>query len=200
MLELPLPAVNCERVGVQHDGQTCYSGVEARQVAPEAWRALDAALHPGVEGHPSSTWMDGKWSVGGGYVGEEGAAVLSAVHGWSLLPSHSSRLPTPSLMLAGGSRAARLNEADEAAAPRSCCVGEAVGLDVELHNPLQLDLAVTRLRLACTWEPTAGAAGGGGPSPDSIPPGTQSEASQQSFQVCVTGWGSCRMEWGGLAA
>ncbi|KAL4458148.1 hypothetical protein ABPG75_013013 [Micractinium tetrahymenae] len=112
VLELPLPAVNCERVGLQHDGQTCYSGVEARQVAEHSWKALDATLQPALESHPSGNWL-------------------------------------------GGSRA-RLAELDDVG-ERSCCVGEPVGLDVELSNPLQLDLAVTHLRLACTWEPPAGA-------------------------------------------
>ncbi|PRW18320.1 trafficking particle complex subunit 8 [Chlorella sorokiniana] len=140
VLSLPLPAVNCEHVGVQHDGQAAYSGVEARQLAPEAWQALEAALQPGLDGHPSSTWLD------------------------------------------GGSRAARLNEAGEEGAPRSCCAGEAVGLDVELHNPLQLDLAVTHLRLACSWEPAAGAAGGARGAEGS-PPGVQGAAGEQGFQL-----------------
>ncbi|EFN58685.1 hypothetical protein CHLNCDRAFT_140292 [Chlorella variabilis] len=59
---------------------------------------------------------------------------------------------------AGGSRM-RLAEAEEN--QRSCCVGEAVGLDVELHNPLQLDLHVTHLRLACTWDPATSSSGAG---------------------------------------
>ena len=59
VLELPLPEVDVERVGVQADGQACYAGVEARQVAPEAWRSLDAALHPAVEAHPGGAWLDG---------------------------------------------------------------------------------------------------------------------------------------------
>lgn len=66
MLSLPLPAVNCEHVGVQHDGQAAYSGVEARQLAPDAWQALEAALHPGMDGHPSSTWLDGERVQDGG--------------------------------------------------------------------------------------------------------------------------------------
>ena len=53
----------------------------------------------------------------------------------------------------------RLAEAEEN--QRSCCVGEAVGLDVELHNPLQLDLHVTHLRLACTWDPATSSSGAG---------------------------------------
>lgn len=65
MLELPLPQVGVERVGVQADGQACYAGVEARQVAPQTWRALDAGLHPAVEAHPSGTWLDGRcWEAG----------------------------------------------------------------------------------------------------------------------------------------
>ena len=91
---------------------------------------------------------------------------------------------------AGGSRAARLNEAGEEGAPRSCCAGEAVGLDVELHNPLQLDLAVTHLRLACSWEPAAGAAGGGGSGPGGSPSAAQGAAGEQGFQVrCIAGAG-----------
>lgn len=66
VLSLPLPAVNCEHVGVQHDGQAAYSGVEARQLAPQAWQALEAALHPGMDGHPSSTWLDGEQVQDGG--------------------------------------------------------------------------------------------------------------------------------------
>ena len=66
VLELALPVVNRTHVGVQHDGQTCYSGVEARQVLPDAWRALDAALQPQgeantnglrLEGDPERSWV-----------------------------------------------------------------------------------------------------------------------------------------------
>lgn len=42
----------------------------------------------------------------------------------------------------------------------TCCVGEAVGVDLELSNPLALDLPITRLRLACTFEPAGGAPAG----------------------------------------
>lgn len=71
---------------------------------------------------------------------------------------------------AGGSRA-RLAEGDDPA-ERCCCVGEPVGVDVELCNPLQLDLAVSRLRLACTWEPPAAGSGDG-------EAGSQQQAQQQ---------------------
>ena len=66
VLDLALPVVNRTQVGVHHDGQTCYNGVEARQVLPEAWRALDAALQPQgeastnglrLEGDPDGCWV-----------------------------------------------------------------------------------------------------------------------------------------------
>ena len=37
----------------------------------------------------------------------------------------------------------------------TCVVGETVGIDVELSNPLQVELSLTHLRLACTFEPAA---------------------------------------------
>lgn len=40
----------------------------------------------------------------------------------------------------------------------SCCVGEDVGVDIDMRNPLRIDLAVTRLRLVCTFEPAVAAA------------------------------------------
>lgn len=67
-------------------------------------------------------------------------------------------------------------------------MGEPVGVDVELCNPLQLDLAVSRLRLACTWEPPAGARGAEGSPPPAPAPaagsgdgeaGSQQQAQQQ---------------------
>ncbi len=84
----------------------------------------------------------------------------------------------------------RLGDADDAsaAAPRTCCVGEQVGLDVELSNPLQLDLALTRLRLACSWEPSTppgSAATAVRSSPDGSTDGSVADGSgrQQGFQV-----------------
>lgn len=102
VLELPLPAVNCERVGLHHDGQTCYSGVEARQVPPEAWRALDAALHPALEGLPSGgNWLDG----------EQRARVAGRVEGPGVRPALLEALDV-------GSPAAALDA--EADAPPPC--------------------------------------------------------------------------------
>lgn len=56
--------------------------------------------------------------------------------------------------LDGSSRGSVADWGSAAAAVHTCCVGEAVGLDVELRNPLQIDLKLTRLRLACTFEPS----------------------------------------------
>eukprot|EP00887_Chlorella_sp_A99_P001561 scaffold8.g1561.t1 len=134
VLELPLPEVGLERVGLQYDGQTCYAGVEARQVPSEAWRPLEAAVQPQAEaGAGPLTWLD------------------------------------------GSSRAAL-----EPQRRHSCCVGEVVGLDVELRNPLQVDLAITRLRLACTFEP---AAGGGVAAEGPTSPGGAGAAAAAGFQV-----------------
>ena len=147
-LELPLPNVDCERVVVQHNGQTCFSGTESRQVPSETWRTLDAALQPGLEAPSSGTWLEGvlHHGLGQGSMHSPGKRRLAG--------------PPPSscpLCATGGSRA-RLTEANDD--QRSCCVGEAVGVDVELCNPLQLDLHVSRLRLACSWGPAASSAGG----------------------------------------
>ena len=150
VLSLPLPAVNCEHVGVQHDGQAAYSGVEARHLAPEAWQALEAALQPGLEGHPSGTWLDGeRWMRAGRWLRLQGGVHTHQRCGdikWCLVmqplcpscpcwhvrvkPLRGPTLPALPAHLAGpagGSRAARLNEAGEEGVPRSCCVGEAVG-------------------------------------------------------------------------
>lgn len=54
---------------------------------------------------------------------------------------------------AGGSRASMAGQQAE----HTCVVGEAVGVEVELSNPLQVELAVTRLRLGCSFEPAGGA-------------------------------------------
>lgn len=148
VLELPLPEVELERVGLQYDGQTCYANVEARQVPVETWRPLEAAVQPQSEAGPL-TWLD------------------------------------------GGSRAVL------AEAPRhTCCAGEVVGVDVELRNPLQVDLALTRLRLACTFEASSSGGGTGGgiisPSADGAAAGVTGwhgqERSQQPQQQAGLGF------------
>ena len=90
---------------------------------------------------------------------------------------------------AGGSRA-RLNEAEEAP-PACCCVGEAVGVDVELSNPLHLDLALTRLRLACSWEPAAGDSASTLASPE----GGASSSSSSSVDTASEGFQVSRSNW-----
>ena len=64
-LELPVPVINLERVGLQYDSQTGYGTPEARQVGGEVWRPLEAAVQPPAEGGPL-TWLDGGWGRGGG--------------------------------------------------------------------------------------------------------------------------------------
>lgn len=59
VLELALPVVNRVQVGVQHDGETCYSGVEARQVPPEVWTAVDAALQQQGEANTNGSRTEG---------------------------------------------------------------------------------------------------------------------------------------------
>lgn len=52
----------------------------------------------------------------------------------------------------------------------SCCVGEDIGIDVEVSNPLKIELAITKLRLVClfTAPPSTSQHGsGGGKSDDS---------------------------------
>ncbi|KAL4852692.1 Trafficking protein particle complex subunit 8 [Chlorella vulgaris] len=139
VLPLPLPQVSCERVGLQHDGQTCYCSVDARQVEGGVWAALDSALQPTAEPQQGgSSWLE------------------------------------------GGSRP-RLADGDAGAL--SCCVGEAVGVDVVLHNPLHLHLHTTRLRLACTCDPQPPAGGAGERSAAGEDGGQQQQGSQQGFQV-----------------
>lgn len=36
-----------------------------------------------------------------------------------------------------------------------CCMGEDVGVDIELRNPLKIELNVTKLRLSCTFQASA---------------------------------------------
>lgn len=57
-LELPLPTINLERVGLQYNSQTGYGTQQAREVDGEAWRSLEAAVQPASEGGPI-TWLDG---------------------------------------------------------------------------------------------------------------------------------------------
>jgi hypothetical protein len=56
-------------------------------------------------------------------------------------------------------------------------------VDVELSNPLQLDLVVTRLRLAGIWDPAPGAAGGTGDALSSLEGSTAGAATSEGFQV-----------------
>ncbi len=76
-------------------------------------------------------------------------------------------------------------------------MGEPVGLDVELSNPLQLDLAVSQLRLACSWEgpaeahaaeggatATPAAGGGGGEAGSQQQVAAQAEQQGPGFRVC----------------
>lgn len=95
VLSLPLPAVNCEHVGVQHDGQAAYSGVEARHLAPEAWQALEAALQPGLEGHPSGTWLDGeRWMRAGWWPRlQSGVHTQPALWGHQVVPCYAALVP-----------------------------------------------------------------------------------------------------------
>jgi hypothetical protein len=60
-LSLSLPEVRLQQTKVQHDGQICYSSVEARQAPQEVWRAADVALAPVLEGLPSGTWAEGAY-------------------------------------------------------------------------------------------------------------------------------------------
>ena len=69
-------------------------------------------------------------------------------------------------------------------------MGEPVGLDVELANPLQLDLSVSHLRLVCSWEPAPGSARSpDGPPAAAVPGGgsgsstPRQQQAQQGFQV-----------------
>lgn len=55
----------------------------------------------------------------------------------------------PATWLSNGSRASLTGTQDMT---YSCCVGEDVGVDVELTNPLHIELAITHLRLSCTFE------------------------------------------------
>jgi tetratricopeptide (TPR) repeat protein len=112
-VDLPLPVVDVEHVGLAVAGQAGYASVEARQVPREEWAPLQAALQPSADAAP--TWLD------------------------------------------GGSRAGLADQPER----HNCCVGEDIGVDVGLTNPLRLALAVTRLRLVCQFEP---AAGGGAPA------------------------------------
>lgn len=86
----------------------------------------------------------------------------------------------------------RLAEAEESSS--CCCVGEGVGLDVELHNPLQLDLHLTHLRLACTWDAVTTGMSSATASPEKAAPSSEGSTAPQGFQVserrsyCNTLW------------
>lgn len=85
----------------------------------------------------------------------------------------------------------------------TCVVGETVGIDVEVFNPLQVELAITRLRLACSFEPAlqpgaaaaeAAAAAGNGPGPPQrLQPAGLQVRQGGGARVCVGGLlsGSC---------
>ena len=51
----------------------------------------------------------------------------------------------------------RLSLANAGAESLTCCVGEDVGIDLEITNPLAIELAITKLRLCCTFEAPGGA-------------------------------------------
>lgn len=59
----------------------------------------------------------------------------------------------------------RVSLANAGAESLTCCVGEDVGIDLEITNPLHIELMVTKLRLCCTFE----APGGQQPPPQGTP-------------------------------
>jgi len=132
-IRLPLPVVNTSKVGVFSAGQASYANGAARQVVPEVWISLESAVCQGlaVTGGDSRNTSnnggsgDGKGSSNWLDSGGSKASLASATGG----PSGRSGMEN-----------------------LCCCVGEDVGVDVEIRNPLQIELAVTKLKLTCTFE------------------------------------------------
>jgi len=78
--------------------------------------------------------------------------------------------------LDSGSRASLVTSTSET---HSCCVGEDIGVDVELSNPLKIELSVTQLRLSCTFE-------GAGPRSGSATDATVASAPLQLREERIT--------------
>jgi hypothetical protein len=190
--------VDCAAVRILHDGQHSSSGADARQVPHELWGALEAALQADLELNANAAWSEGDCPAARGHrrggLGKDSSsmlyrlAALPVCNELHLLPlllrlSPPAPSPRPSMDPPGGSRA-RL--AEDGPSSRCCCVGEAVVLEVELSNPLQLDLSLTRLRLTCTWEPANGGTGDGEGGPSAAmpsPPAGGHEQQPQGFRV-----------------
>ena len=93
---------------------------------------------------------------------------------WTALEASICPPPESGANWMDGGSSSRLNLAAAAAAAAealSCCVGEDVGVDVEIKNPLEIELAVTKLRLVCTFE---------------APPGQQQNATASTRPVTPT--------------
>jgi trafficking protein particle complex subunit 8 len=67
----------------------------------------------------------------------------------SIMPSSFSSEGTPTWLL-GGSKKNLANS--DAQITQSCCVGEDIGVDISVVNPLRIELTLTRLQLACRFE------------------------------------------------
>lgn len=134
-IKLPLPVVNTKKVGVSSSGQASYANGAARQVVPDFWTTLESAVCQGlIVAGGDSRDNNNNNRVGGG--GGKGSST------W--LDSAGSKASLASAA-GGGSGVNGIENL-------CCCVGEDVGVDVEIKNPLQIELAVTKLKLTCTFE------------------------------------------------
>jgi hypothetical protein len=132
VIDLPLPVVNTNKVGVSSSGQASYANGAARQVVPELWTGLEVAVCQGL------TLTGGENNNNSGSRGNS-----------TWLDNGGSKTSLASVAAASSSG----NGMDNLC----CCVGEDVGVDVEIKNPLQIELAVTKLKLTCTFEAAAAA-------------------------------------------
>jgi tetratricopeptide (TPR) repeat protein len=134
VIQLPLPVVNTSKVGVSSSGQASYANGAARQAVPELWINLQSAVCQGLAAAGGDSRDK---SINGG--DRKGSST------W--LDNGGSKASLASA--AGGF--SRGSEIDNLC----CCVGEDIGVDVEITNPLQIELAVTKFKLTCTFEAAA---------------------------------------------
>jgi hypothetical protein len=124
---LPVPIVDVEKVGLSFAGQTAFGNLDARSLPDADWKVVEAGLLP----------------AGGG----EGGTTAST--NW-LENGTANNNSSSSTNLAAAAQDSKNT------AKRVCCVGEVIGLDIELHNPLKLELPISRLRLMCLFEEEQG--------------------------------------------
>ena len=141
--QLPLPAVDLEHMDVSSDDAFTFANADARSYPEAFWKRLAAPLLAGEQlllsftaNMPSLTCL-----LAACWVHEN---LLAAVNVCPWLLNNSPHLAGQDTVAAtwldGGKKSG-------AAVPdRVAVVGEEIGLDVDMHNPLALELHVSRLQ------------------------------------------------------